>query len=163
MLDEDLAALYGVTTARLNEQVKRNADRFPADFAFRLTPGEWDALMSQIATSNDRRSAGIGRGGRRKRPNVFIEHGAVMLATVLNSPRAVRASLEIVRAFVRLREILATHRDLAEKIAELEARYDGQFQEVFAVLRQLIEGGRKPRKRIGFEQPSKGTRSRRKS
>src|ERR1041385_925539 len=97
MLDSHLAALYGVTTRRLNEQVKRNRSRFPADFMFRLTAREVTALKSQFATSN------VGRGGRRKIPNAFTEHGALMLATVLNSPVAVQASIAVVRAFLRLR------------------------------------------------------------
>src|SRR5436190_2210883 len=105
MLDTDLA-LYGVSTKRLNEQVKRNRDRFPEDFMFQLTEEEAITLRSQIATSNK-------RGGRRTLPYVFTEHGAVMLASVLNNPIAVRASVQVVRAFVRLREMLATHKELA--------------------------------------------------
>src|SRR5262249_32247434 len=102
ILDSELAALYGVTTARLNEQVGRNIERFPKDFAFRLTREEFDNLISQFATSRSR------WGGRRKLPNVFTEHGAVMAASVLNSPIAVAASIEVVRAFVRLRQIIAS-------------------------------------------------------
>ena len=132
MLDSDLAALYGVTTKRLNEQVKRNPDRFPEDFLFRLTAEEWDALRSQSATSKP------GRGGRRTAPLAFTEHGAVMLANVLNSPVAVRASVQVVRAFVRLRQLLATHADLARKLDDLENRYDEQFRVVFEAIRRLM-------------------------
>jgi hypothetical protein len=116
ILDSDLAALYGVLTGRLNEQVKRNASRFPADFVFRLTAEEAAGLISQIATSNG------GRGGRRKLPYVFTEHGAVMAASVLNTPRAVEVSVFVVRAFVRLREALATHKDLARRLDDIERK-----------------------------------------
>jgi len=127
MLDADLAILYGVSTRRLNEQVRRNRERFPEDFAFVLTRIENANLMSQIATSSQ------GWGGRRKLPYVFTEHGAVMLASVLNSPVAVRASVQVVRAFVRLREMLATHRDLAQRVETLERN----VQVVFDALREL--------------------------
>lgn len=118
ILDVDIAQLYGVTVKRLNEQVKRNRDRFPSDFMFQLTDGEHGALRSQIATSKKT------RGGRRYIPHAFTEHGAIMAATVLNSKRAVQMSVFVVRAFVRLREMLATNRRLAGKIAELENRLD---------------------------------------
>jgi hypothetical protein len=145
MLDSDLAWLYGVTTARLNQQVKRNETRFPADFAFRLTPTESGNLMLQIATSK------LGRGGRRKLPWVFTEHGAVMLASVLNSPTAVRASIEVVRAFIRLREMLAAHADLARKLEELEKKYDARFIVVFDAIRKLMDPSQEPPKdKIGF-------------
>ena len=107
MLDSDLAELYRVSTKRLNEQVKRNKGRFPADFMFQLTVDETRALRSQFATSNR------GRGGRRYRPFAFTEHGAVMLASVLNSPVAVQASIQVVREFVKLREMLGTHKESA--------------------------------------------------
>ena len=116
ILDADLAALYGVLTGRLNEQVKRNASRFPADFVFRLTADEAPGLISQIATSNG------GRGGRRKLPHVFTVHGALMAASVLNTPRAVEVSVFVVRAFVRLREALATHKDLARRLDDIERK-----------------------------------------
>jgi ORF6N domain-containing protein len=116
LLDSDLARLYGVTTARLNEQVQRNAGRFPPDFAFRLTNQEFRALMSQIAISKH------GRGGRRKSPTAFTEHGALMAASVLNSDRAVQVSVYVVRAFIRLRETLAAHKVLAKKLEELERK-----------------------------------------
>ena len=145
MIDADLAALYETETRSVNQAVRRNLERFPEEFVFRLTAEEWQSLRSQIGISNE------GRGGRRSAPLVFTEHGAVMLATVLNSPRAVRASIEIVRAFVRLRALMTTHADLAKKIAELEARYDGQFRKVFEALRFLIEPPAEPKPRIGFE------------
>ncbi|MBI1743368.1 ORF6N domain-containing protein [Candidatus Acetothermia bacterium] len=149
MLDSDLAALYGVTTARLNEQVKRNIDRFPADFMFKLNLKEFTALMSQIAISK------TGRGGRRKLPYVFTEHGAVMLASVLNSPVAVHASIQVVRAFVRLREMLATHKELALKLAELEQKigeHDEHIRAIIEALRQLMAPpSEKKRRSIGFD------------
>jgi phage regulator Rha-like protein len=116
IVDADLAKVYGVTTTRLNQQVSRNAKRFPNDFAFRLTADEFAGLMLQIATSKN------GRGGRRKRPLVFTEHGAIMAANVLNSPRAAQMSVFVVRAFVKMREALAQNRQLAAKLADLERR-----------------------------------------
>ena len=116
MLDATLADLYGVTTKRLNEQVKRNRNRFPEDFMFQLSFQEAAVLRSHIATSTS------GHGGRRTLPNVFTEHGVIMAATVLNSPRAIEVSLLVVRAFVRLRQFLASHKELASKLAELERR-----------------------------------------
>ncbi len=145
MLDSDLAEVYQVSTKRLNEQVKRNRERFPEDFMFQLTHEETETLRSQSATSNS------GRGGRRYRPHAFTEHGAVMLASVLNSPVAVQASIQVVRAFIRLREILATHRELARKLVDLEQRYDKQFKVVFEAIRELMAPPKKERKRIGFQ------------
>jgi phage regulator Rha-like protein len=145
MLDSDLAELYGVTTKRLNEQVKRNIDRFPTDFMFRLNQEESDRLRSQFATSKH------GRGGRRYQPYVFTEHGALMLASVLNSEKAIQASIQIVRAFVRLRELLATHQELARKLAEMEKKYNAEFKAIFEVIQQLTEPPEEPeRKPIGF-------------
>ena len=145
MLDIDLAQLYGVTTRRLNEQVRRNRARFPEDFAFVLTREEFANLKSHFATSSS------GWGGRRKLPYAFTEHGAVMAANVLNSPVAVRASIQIVRAFVRLREILATHKELARKIEEMEKKYDTQIRVVFGEIRKLMQPPALPPKRqIGF-------------
>jgi ORF6N domain len=120
ILDSDLARVYGVTTTRLNQQVRRNADRFPADFAFQVTADEFAGLMLQIATSKK------GRGGRRKLPLAFTEHGAIMAANGLNSPRAVQMSVFVVRAFVKMREMLGDNRHLAEKLAELERRLTGR-------------------------------------
>ena len=119
MLDADLAFLYGVTTKRLNEQVRRNSQRFPTDFMFQLTAEEAESLRSHFATLK------AGRGKHRKYlPYAFTEHGAVMLASILNSPTAVAASVEIVRVFVRLREMLVAHKDLARRLDELEQKYD---------------------------------------
>jgi hypothetical protein len=142
MLDSDLARLYGVTTKRLNEQVRRNPDRFPVDFCFELTPEEWSILRSQNATSR------AGWGGRSSLPHAFTEHGAIMAANVLNSPVAVQASVQVVRAFVRLREMVLSNLELARRLDELEKRYDGQFKVVFDALRQLMSPP--PAPRIGF-------------
>lgn len=147
MLDSDLAEIYQVTTKRLNEQVKRNRERFPEDFMFQLTSGEAAALRSQFATSNR------GRGGRRYRPYVFTEHGAVMLASVLNSPVAVQASIQVVRAFIRMRQVMATHKDVARRIMDLERRierHDEHITALFEAVRQLMKPPERPRKQIGF-------------
>ncbi|GAB4326060.1 MAG: hypothetical protein Kow0074_20210 [Candidatus Zixiibacteriota bacterium] len=148
MLDSDLATLYGVTTKRLNEQVKRNLDRFPPDFMFQLTEDEADTLRSQSATSKR------GRGGRRYLPYVFTEHGAVMLASVLNSPRAIETSIFVVKAFVRMREVISEHKELAAKIAELERRvggHDESIRSLLTAIRQLMAPPAAPSKRrIGF-------------
>lgn len=143
ILDSNLAGLYGVTTARLNQQVKRNDDRFPIDFMFQLTRKEYDFLMLQNATSK-------GRGGRRKLPLVFTEHGALMAANVLSSKRAVQASVQVVRAFVRLRQMLYSNAELAAKLNELERKYDEQFKVVFVAIRQLMTPPEVKRKQIGF-------------
>jgi hypothetical protein len=133
-LDADLARLYGVMPKRLNQQVKRNQARFPADFMFQLSVEEAQALLasrSQNATLKRGRSV-------KYAPYAFTEHGAVMLASVLNSPAAIEASLHVVRAFVRLRELLAGHQELAEKLDALEQKYDHQFKAVFEAIRQLM-------------------------
>jgi hypothetical protein len=151
ILDTDLAGLYGVPVKRFNEQVKRNQERFPADFMFQLTAEEQESLRSQIATSNK------GRGGRRYLPHAFTEHGAIMAATVLNSKRAVQMSVFVVRAFVRLREMLATNQQLAAKIEELEDRlgkHDGTILELIQAIRRLMIPPRTPRRRIGFQLPA---------
>jgi len=148
MLDSDLAELYGVTAKRLNEQVKRNRHRFPGDFMFQLTEQEWGILRSQIATSR------ISHGGRRHPPFAFTEHGAIMLASVLNSERAIEASIYVVRAFVRLRELLITHKAVAQKLAELERKVVGHDQDIKALvdaIRQLMPSPTPKRRRIGFE------------
>ena len=135
ILDADLASLYGVATKRLNEQIRRNAKRFPEDFMFQLTEEEVEALRPQIATSNK------GRGGRRYRPYVFTEHGAIMAAMVLKSPRAVDMSVQVVRAFMRLREMLASSVALAHKLAELERKLEGHdhaIHDLFETIRQLL-------------------------
>ncbi len=148
LLDADLAVLYGVSTKRLNEQVRRNLDRFPGDFMFQLTTAETDFLRSQIATSKR------GRGGRRTRPYALTEHGAIMAATVLNSPQAVEMSVFVVRAFVRQRELLTSSRALTRKLAELEARLEGHDQtiaEIIAAIRELMNPSVPEKRRgIGF-------------
>ena len=136
MLDSDLARIYDVATKRLNEQVKRNLHRFPVDFAFQLAPEEFADLISQNAISKP------SRGGRRKLPWVFTEHGAIMLASVLNSPLAVSASVRVVRAFVYLREQLLANRELSRKFAELERRLDAHDESIaalFEAIRRLLE------------------------
>jgi hypothetical protein len=146
ILDADLAYLYGVTTARLNQQVRRNIDRFPEDFAFLLTPDEFGDLKLHFATSS------AGWGGRRKLPFAFTEHGALMAANVLKTPVAVRTSIQVVRAFVRLREMLSSHKELARRLDELEKRYDAKFRVVFDAIRQLMAPPPpRPRRRIGFD------------
>ena len=147
MLDSDLAAVYGTTTKRLNEQVRRNKDRFPPDFMFQLTSQEVENLRSQFATSRQQ------HGGARYRPFAFTEHGAIMLASVLSSDVAVQASIAVVRAFVRLREILATHKELAQKLSELEGKIEEHDQEIIALfeaIRELMQPVDKPGKPIGF-------------
>ena len=148
ILDSDLAALYGVPVKRLNEQVRRNIDRFPDDFAFSLTEEEYAALRSQFATLK------TGRGEHRKYlPRVFTEHGALMAASVLNSPKAVEMSIFVVRAFVRLRQILASNRQLASKLNELErkiAAHDKNIMALFQAMRSLMSAPEKPKRRIGF-------------
>ena len=144
ILDADLAALYGVTVKRLNQQMTRNRDRFPDDFCFQITETEWRALRLQNATSN-------GRGGRRYMPYAFTEHGAIMAATVLNSPQAVQMSLAVVRAFVKLRRLALSVEGLARKVDALEQKYDKQFKVVFDAVRRLMSPPPEPpRKRIGF-------------
>ena len=171
LLDSDLAALYGVDTRRLNEQVKRNRDRFPKDFIFELTREEFANLKSQFATSS--------WGGRRKLPLAFTEHGAIMAATVLSSSRAVEVSVYVVRAFVRLRELAATHGDLAKRLDELEHKTEAlamahdtfsrntrvQLKQVFDALRELMTPPDPPKRPIGFVPPedkSKGSKARKK-
>jgi len=148
MLDSDLAKIYEVSTMRLNEQFKRNSSRFPSDFTFQLTQREFADLISQIAISKK------GRGGRRKLPWVFTEHGALMLASVLNSPIAVEASVRVVRAFVLMREQLTANKELAQKLVELESRVSGHdeaIQNLFEAIRQLVEPPLPAdRKQIGF-------------
>jgi len=153
LLDADLATLYGVATKRLNEQVRRNANRFPADFMFQLTDKEHEALRSQNATSK----TPAGRGGRRYLPYAFTEHGAIMAATVLNSPRAVEISVYVVRAFVRLREMLASNRELARRFDELEARlekrltaHDEAIAAILSAIRDLMNPTPPKRRGIGF-------------
>lgn len=148
MLDSHLAELYQVPTKRLNEAVKRNRKRFPEDFMFQLSMKEAESLRSQIATSS--------YGGRRYLPYVFTEQGVAMLSTVLNSERAIAVNIAIMRTFVRLRQLLATHKDLAERLAAMEKKYDQRFKVVFDILRQLMEPPPEPPKPpIGFMPPKK--------
>jgi len=147
LLDADLAALYGVTTARLNQQVNRNLDRFPTDFLIQPTDQEVAVLMLQFATSKPRAD---GRGGRRKPPRLFTEHGAIMAATVLNSPRAVQMSVYVVRAFVKLRAVLASNSTLARRletlersVAALDADTRKQFDHVYEAILGLMSSGRR--------------------
>jgi hypothetical protein len=146
MLDSDLAAIYGVTAKRLNEQLRRNSKRFPSDFAFQLTRQEFADLKSQFATSSS-------HGGKRKLPWVFTEHGAIMLASVLNSDTAVQASVRVVRAFVRLREIVSANAELAAKFAQLERRLDSHDEaiaQLFEAIRQLLAPPPEKKREIGF-------------
>ena len=171
ILDADLAALYGVEIRRLNEQIKRNLDRFPADFMFRLTAEEFDSLRSQFATLKP------GRGQHRKYlPYAFTEHGAIMAATILSSPRAVQVSVYVVRAFVRLREAALQHKDLAERLSTLEEKTESlamqhdmssrntraQLRQVFEALRELTIPPETAKRPIGFvtQEEKKSTKGR---
>lgn len=144
MLDRDLAELYGVSTSNFNKAVRRNTDRFPSDFMFRLTDEEFQALRFQIGTSKS------GRGGRRYLPYAFTEHGALMAATILNSTRAVGISVQVVRVFVRMRAMLAEHAELKQQIDKLEKKYDYRFKIVFDAIRRLMKPPDTKRKPIGF-------------
>jgi len=145
MLDADLAELYGVKTKILNKAVKRNLDRFPEDFMFQLNNQEFESLRFQIGTSR------TGHGGTRYLPYAFTEQGVAMLSGVLTSPRAIKVNVEIMRAFVRLRRMLASHAELARKLEELERKYDSQFKVVFDAIRQLMAAPQRPPKKIGFQ------------
>jgi hypothetical protein len=152
MCDFHLSQLYGVPTKALNLAVKRNADRFPPDFMFQLTKDEFQqvalSLRFQFGTSKV-----SGRGGRRYLPYAFTEHGALMLASVLNSPKAIEASIYVVRAFVRMRNILTAHKEIAEKLRELEQKissHDADIQTIINVLKELMATPEQPKKRIGF-------------
>jgi hypothetical protein len=167
MLDFDLAELYGVETRTLNQAVQRNLERFPEDFMFQLSADESEqVLRSQIVISN-METTGIskgkfgslrsqivtskqGKGGRRYRPYAFTEQGVGMLSGVLNSPRAVQTHVAIIRTFAQLRQMLATHADLARKLATLESKYDKQFRVVFDAIRELMTEKKTPRREIGF-------------
>ena len=164
LLDVDLAALYGVESKRLNEQVKRNSERFPSDFMFQLTADELEALRSQFATSK------LGRGGRRYLPYAFTEQGVAMLSSVLKSPQAIAVNIEIMRTFVRIRALAATHDDLAKRLDALEQKtealslsHDNFSQNTRAQLRQVIDTLRDlmtppvpPKRPIGFTANVKG-------
>jgi len=144
MLDEDIAALYGVETKALVRAMKRNLGRFPRDFMFQLGPEEVEILRCQIGTSS--------WGGRRYRPYAFTEQGVAMLSSVLRSERAVKVNIEIMRAFVRLRHVMSTQADLLQRLNELEQRYDSQFKAVFDALRRLMAPPTEPGRRIGFSE-----------
>lgn len=158
MLDAELAALYGVETKVLVQAIKRNMERFPADFMFQLTAPEWESLRSQFVTSN------VGRGGRRYAPYAFTEQGVAMLSSVLNSPRAIAINIEIMRAFVQVRAFAATHQDLAKQLTELQDKTEllamqhdtfsrntrAQLKQVFDALRELMTPPDPPKRPIGF-------------
>lgn len=144
MLDADLARLYGVPTKALVQAVKRNLARFPEDFMFQLSAAEATALRSRTVTSN------VGRGGRRYLPYVFTEQGVAMLSSILRSARAIQTNIAIMRAFVMLRGLFATHIDLARKLDALERKYDAQFKVVFDAIHALMAPSPSPRRMIGF-------------
>ena len=155
ILDNALAEIYGVSVKRLNQQVNRNQSRFPADFMFQITPREFAALRLQFATSK------LGRGGRRSLPYAFTEHGAIMAATVLNSEQAVAMSVFVMRAFVRLRAMLAGNKELAAKIEELQnhlTKHDASIQEIVRLIKRLMEPPPTRRSKIGFALPLARTR-----
>lgn len=145
MLDRDLAMLYGVTTASLNQAVKRNQGRFPEDFMFKLSLTELKNLISQIVISS------FGHGGVRRCPLAFTEQGVAMLSSVLRSERAIRVNIQIMRTFTKLRELIGQNEDLQRKIEALESRYDEQFKIVFDAIRQLIAEDEAPTTEIGFK------------
>lgn len=155
LLDEDLAKLYGVSTKVLNQSVKRNLERFPSDFMFQLTSAESRDLRSQSVTSKS-------PGGRRYRPYAFTEQGVAMLSSVLRSKRAIEVNVQIMRTFVRLRRLLASHAELARKLDQLESKYDDQFRIVFDAIRALMDEQEaetvqaRKRGRIGYDSEAKG-------
>ncbi len=157
ILDSDLAELYGVEVRHLNQQVKRNSKRFPQAFCFQASASDLKILRSQIVISSD------GHGGRRYRPLVFTEHGAIMAATVLNSQRAIEMSVFVVLAFVRMRQALALNRQFAAKLAELERRveeHDGNLKDIVTAIRELTAPLPARSRRIGFELPEPSSRLR---
>ncbi len=143
ILDRDLALLYGVKTIRLREQIKRNSERFPEDFTFQLTKDEANMLVSQNAIPTKRSLGGY-------LPYVFTEHGTLMAANVIKSSLAIQASIEIVRTFTKLREMILTHKELQKKIESMENKYDKQFTVVFDAIKQLLKPVEKLQKRIGY-------------
>ena len=172
LLDSELAALYGMETKRFNEAIKRNLPRFPMDFMFQLSTEEFEALRSQLATLNAS-GQGVGRGRHRKYlPYAFTEHGAIMAASVLNSPRAIEVSMYVVRAFVRLRELAANHQELAKRLDLLEEKTEAlalqqdtlsrvtrvQLKQVFDALRELMTPLEPPKRPIGFVPPEERKR-----
>lgn len=147
MLSSDLADLYGVEVKVLNQAVKRNQERFPSDFMFQLTHDEFDNLKSQIVTSS-------WGGARRALPYAFTEHGILMLSSVLRSQQAIQVNIEIMRAFISLRELIASNATLAQKLKELEQKYDAQFKVVFKAVRKILDASPLSRKQIGFRAES---------
>ena len=150
MLDSDLAELYNVETKVLLQAVKRNKDRFPEDFMFQLDQEEYEALRSQIVTSNK------GRGGRRFKPYAFTEQGIAMLSSILNSKRAIQVNIQIMRTFTKLREMIENNKELKRKLDDMEKKYDAQFQVVFEAIKKLIEPEVKPKRKIGFYVANEG-------
>ncbi len=146
ILDSDLAELYGVETKVFNQAVKRNISRFPEDFMFQMNKEELEIWRSQIVTSNPAAKMGL-----RRRPYVFTEHGVAMLSSVLNSERAVQVNIQIMRAFIRMRQLLASQKGLMQKILAMEKKYDENFQIVFRTIRQLMKEEEKPELQIGFK------------
>jgi len=144
MLDRDLALLYEVQTKALKQAVRRNSKRFPDDFMFELTTQEFENWRSQFVTSNKEKM------GLRYKPMAFTEQGVAMLSSVLNSERAILVNIQIIRTFTKLREMLATHKDLQKKVVAMEGKYDKQFKIVFDAIKQLLEPPEKPKKRIGY-------------
>ncbi len=143
MLDTDLALLYEVEIRALNQAVRRNIERFPGDFMFQLTKGEYESLRSQFVT--------LRRGQHRKYlPYAFTEQGVAMLSSVLNSKRAIQVNIQIMRTFIKLREMLLTHKELKQKIEAMERKYDYQFKIVFDAIKKLLEPPEKPKGKIGF-------------
>jgi hypothetical protein len=164
LLDEQLAVFYGVETRRTVEQIKRNHQRFPGDFMFQLAVEEWNALRSHFAISSSPSvpSTSVGHGGRRYAPYAFTEQGVAMLSSVLRSPRAIEVNIQIMRAFVRLRQLLSVHKELAERLATLEQQMrqrdqsvDQQFRQVFALLEKLFNPPAPARNPIGFQSATK--------
>jgi len=154
MLDMDLAALYGIDTSQLNRQVKRNNRRFPQDFMFQLNKEEWEILRCQFGISSSRpQFVTLKPGGRRYFPYAFTEHGILMLSSVLSSDRAVAVNIQIMRTFTKLRRMFVGYRELKEKIEQIEAKYDGQFREVFDAINKLMEPPAEEERRIdvGFK------------
>ncbi|MEK6726814.1 MAG: ORF6N domain-containing protein [Deltaproteobacteria bacterium] len=142
MFDKDLAELYGVETGNLNKAVNRNIERFPDDFMFQLTKEEFQNLIFHFGRSS--------WGGTRKLPRVFTENGVAMLSSVLNSERAIRVNIQIMRTFTKLREMLASNKELAKRLDEMEKKYDSQFKGVFDAIRQLMASPEPKKKKIGF-------------
>jgi hypothetical protein len=143
MIDADLAEVYGVPTKALNQAVKRNADRFPEDFAFRLTVEEKAELVTTCDRFNRLKHSAAS-------PLAFTEHGVIMAANVMNSPRAIEGSVQVVRVFVKMREVMVSHGELARRLSTLESRYDANFRVVFDAIRALMEPPKTPRRRIGY-------------